>query len=229
MLKILSWNIRQGGGTRSRKICDNLVASEAQLIVLSEFRNNKSGDRITKTLSQAGYKFQGFSGALGNTNSVAIFSIIDGETLTFSDIDPKYSDNIIAIKFEAFTVYGVYLPHKKKHILFDFLINEVSQDKSAIIVGDFNTGKNFIDQKGSSFWYTEELRNLENLGCVDAFRHIHKDKKEFSWFSHLGNGYRYDHSYVSRSIVPIIKECYYLHSWREEKLSDHSPMILELA
>jgi hypothetical protein len=40
MLKILSWNIRQGGGTRLQKIVDSLAEINPEVIVLSEYRNN---------------------------------------------------------------------------------------------------------------------------------------------------------------------------------------------
>jgi len=97
-----------------------------------------------------------------------------------------------------------------------------------IIAGDYNTGINHVDQVGKSFWYEDELIKLKKNGYVDAFRHIHGDIKEYSWYSHQGNGYRYDHTYVDEALIPIVKDCYYLNSWREEKLSDHSPMVLEL-
>ena len=77
-------------------------------------------------------------------------------------------------------------------------------------------------------WYTDKLTALEKENYVDAFRHIHGQKEEYSWFSHQGNGYRYDHTYLSESLLPIVKNCYYIHEWREEGLSDHSSMVLEL-
>jgi len=95
-------------------------------------------------------------------------------------------------------------------------------------MGDFNTDKNFIDQKGDSFWYTKELKELKKSGMVDAFRHVHGDVESYSWYSHQGNGYRYDHIYVSEELLPVIQNCDYLHRARENKLSDHSPMFLGL-
>jgi len=72
------------------------------------------------------------------------------------------------------------------------------------------------------------MDDLEKAGYVDAFRHIHGDAKEFSWFSHQGNGYRYDHTYLSDDLLPFISDCRYIHEWRDEGLSDHSPMVLTL-
>ena len=132
------------------------------------------------------------------------------------------------MSFDAFDVYGMYLPHKKKHVLFDFLIEEAQLAQPSLMVGDMNSGKNGIDQKGNSFWYEDKLKVLESHGYTDAFRNIHGDVREYSWYSHQGNGYRYDHSYVSKDLIPVIKDCYYIHEWREQNLSDHSPMIVEI-
>jgi len=130
--------------------------------------------------------------------------------------------------FGTFRLIGVYLPHKKKHVLFDLLQEDAEAPGNLIIAGDFNTGKNLVDQKGNSFWYTENLAQLEEAGMTDAFRHVHGDVKEYSWFSHQGNGFRYDHTYVSSDLLPVVSQCGYDHSVREEGLSDHSAMVLRL-
>jgi len=228
LLKILSWNIRQGGGTRTNTISKALQKENAEIVVLSEYRNNDSGIRLRLNLLRMGYRFVNVSAAKSNDNAVAIFSKLPCNHFLYAQADEDYPHNVVCSEFDAFDVFGVYLPHKKKHKLFDFLLEEMPKGKPSILVGDYNTGKNHIDQKGNSFWYTDKIVALEKLGYVDAFRHIHNDIKEYSWYSHQGNGYRYDHTYVHESLLPIVKDCYYLHSWREDGLSDHSPMVLVL-
>ncbi len=228
MLNILSWNIRQGGGTRILKILKALIDLSPEIIVLSEFRNNASGQQLRSALMKAGYRYQFVTAAAAKDNSAAIFSKLPGNGFLFPDSDQDYPHNILASEYQAFTLYGMYLPHKKKHKLFDFLIEKALSEKPAIMVGDFNSGKNYLDQKGNSFWYEDKLLELEKLDYIDAFRTLHGDVKEYSWFSHQGNGYRYDHTYVHKSLQPIIKDCLYLHEWREVGLSDHSPMLLQL-
>lgn len=228
MLNILSWNIRQGGGTRVMQICKRLADLGPEMIVLSEFRNNQSGVQIRANLLKAGYRYQYVTASKVNDNSAAIFSKLAGNCALYPSSDKDYPHNVLSSEYDAFTLYGMYLPHKKKHLLFDFLIEQIQKEKPAILVGDFNTGKNHIDQKGNSFWYEDKLFELEKLGYVDAFRAMNGDVKEYSWFSHQGNGYRYDHTYLHEGLLPIVKACHYIHEWREEGLSDHSPMVLSL-
>ena len=229
MLKILSWNIRQGGGTRLKKIIDKISSSNSDILVLSEFRHGKSGQMIRTSMIRLGYRFQNVSAAAPSSNSVAIFSRIPCQQLIYNDACPYFPHNIVCSVFEAFRLYGVYMPHKKKHELFEFLTDEAKKYDNIILMGDYNTGKNYIDQKGDSFWYNDQLQLFEKSGMVDAFRLIHGQNSEYSWFSHQGNGYRYDHSYLKETLKPVLADCYYQHDWREEGLSDHSAMILELA
>lgn len=228
MIKFLSWNIQQGGGSRVRGIINFIIRQKAHIVVLSEFRNNDSGLFIRQKLLENGYHFQTVSLEPSDTNSVLIASRLASNSRLFVTSGLDHAHTVIAADFPAFHLYGVYLPHKKKHKLFELLQKEVEDHSPALVMGDFNTGKNFIDQKGDSFWYTSELKSFEETGMIDAFRYVQGDVEAYSWFSHQGNGYRYDHIYVNEDLLPVIKNCDYLHEAREKKLSDHSPMILDL-
>ena len=224
-LSIVSWNIRQGGGSRTSGILSALREEDPDIVVLSEFRNNERGLAIRQALLQRGYPWQVPTAATGNTNSVLIASRCACGSALFPNSDPNFPNAIARADLPVCLLYGVYLPHKKKHRLFDFLLDDELEDEvPSIIAGDFNSGKNGIDQAGNSFWYSDKLESLEQRGYFDAFRAMHGDKREYSWYSHQKNGYRYDHTYLHTSLRPILKECSYLHAWREEGLSDHSPM-----
>ena len=228
MLKILSWNIRQGGGTRVNKIRKCIAEVKPHILALNEWRNNAAGMELRVALLRMGYIHQ-FVPPSTSENAVCIISKFPFNGLLCQEADSHFPNNIIIGQFDAFDLISVYLPHKKKHVLFDFLIDRIRKaERPSIIVGDYNTGHNGIDQKGSSFWYTDELEDLESLGMKDAFRHLHGSVKEYSWFSHQGNGYRYDHTYMSDVLTPFISRCEYLHPYREAGISDHAPMLLVL-
>ena len=226
--QIISWNIRQGGGRRTTKINTVLRDLLADVIVLSEFRNNSSGNSIRLSLLKAGYIHQFVGHAQTDENTVGIFSKHPCSFRQHRHADQQFPAAIIEATFPAFRLFGVYLPHKKKHVLFEHLLHEMKAEDPAILVGDFNSGRQFVDQAGNSFWYSDFFDQMKNLSYVDAFRLLHKDQREFSWFSHKGNGYRYDHSLTHEDLTSLIKRCYYLHEWRENGLSDHSPMVLKL-
>jgi exonuclease III len=72
------------------------------------------------------------------------------------------------------------------------------------------------------------IRGLEGAGFRDAFRAIHGyGPRDRSWTWPNGGGYRLDHVIVSAQLE--VRECRYLHAWREAGLSDHSGMLAEIA
>ncbi len=80
-------------------------------------------------------------------------------------------------------------------------------------------------------WDAAELaliKGLEDCGFRDAFRALHGlEQREPSWvWQRSGGGYRLDHLIVSSEVeVPV---CGYLHGWRDEGLSDHSPLVAHI-
>jgi endonuclease/exonuclease/phosphatase family metal-dependent hydrolase len=73
------------------------------------------------------------------------------------------------------------------------------------------------------------IRGMEPFGFRDAFRELHGyEHREPSWeWPQTGGGYRLDHLIVSAEIE--VHEVSYLHEWRKEGLSDHSPLLAELS
>ena len=74
------------------------------------------------------------------------------------------------------------------------------------------------------------IQNHNQLGMIDAFRSFNDySLQSYSWFLH-GNdknlGRRYDHIFCSDTFKPI--SCFYDQKPRQNKLSDHSPIIAEI-
>jgi exonuclease III len=64
---------------------------------------------------------------------------------------------------------------------------------------------------------------------VDAWRARNGKAREFSWISpRSGHGFRYDHALLSPPLNQQVRAVRYLHQLREEGLSDHSGLVLEL-
>src|SRR2546423_1324216 len=115
-----------------------------------------------------------------------------------------------------------------------------------ILCGDFNMPKeefsdrqyltwatltkngSFTKQRGfdSRLWDKAERKILSRLldfDLPDIYRLVNGYDRvtDFSYYAG-GNGRRYDHIFASRSLHAT--KCGYLHSFRESKLSDHSPI-----
>ena len=55
-MRLLAWNIRQGGGARLPAISQALVRHEADILVISEYRGGDSATRLGAALDGLGYR-----------------------------------------------------------------------------------------------------------------------------------------------------------------------------
>src|SRR4249920_202162 len=55
-MRLLAWNIRQGGGTRLVGIMAALARHDADVLILSEYRGGDSADRLRIALHATGYR-----------------------------------------------------------------------------------------------------------------------------------------------------------------------------
>ena len=231
MTTIITWNLRHGGGNRVEKIIDTLQQhSNATTIVLTEFRNNDNAPKMQTALADLGFIHQYTTTADAKKNSVLIASKEKYSSKTFPELG-DHSQRVIKVSNNDYSLYGCYFPgNDDKKYVFDFLLKEIKSNptEKIIITGDINTGKHFIDEKGATFFHADYLDKIENENLYDAWRHIHNDKKEFTWYSNVGIGFRIDHFFVHNDLKEKVKSCDYIHDYREQKITDHSMMTLEL-
>jgi endonuclease/exonuclease/phosphatase family metal-dependent hydrolase len=71
------------------------------------------------------------------------------------------------------------------------------------------------------------IAELPGRGWRDAFRALHGyERRDRSWVSKVGYGWRLDRLIVSPQLDPVA--CEYVHEWRERGLSDHSAIWAEI-
>jgi exonuclease III len=72
------------------------------------------------------------------------------------------------------------------------------------------------------------LERLLGAGWTDGWRHLNGQRREYTWYSHHGNGFRIDHTFLSPSALPRLKAARYDHAPRRRKVSDHSMLWVEI-
>jgi len=230
-LKITTWNLRHGGGKRVDAIIEGLNNhSDTDVLMLTEFRNSNNKEILIAGLKKKDFNFFQNIDVDPKLNSVLIASKYKFDSIDFPKLEEHYQI-VIKINLEEFIIYGCYFPNMKlKKKVFEFLHSEIKKNgtKNLIITGDFNTGKHLLDEKGSTLMFANYFDIFEDEGLIDAWRHLHQERREFSWHSNKGNGFRLDHLFVGENLKDLIKECYYDHKLREDNISDHSLMTLVL-
>ena len=124
---------------------------------------------------------------------------------------------------------GAYFPIKQeKRSVFDFICSRGIEllGTHGVLIGDFNSGKAYLDEVGRTFSCIDCFERLETVGLIDSWRSRNPDGREFSWYSSGGNGFRLDHVFCTAALDAHISSIRYCHMPREQKTSDHSAMIV---
>ncbi|OQW99596.1 MAG: hypothetical protein BWK73_50205 [Thiothrix lacustris] len=205
------------------------LSQNADIIVLTEFRNNSNAETLRSSLATTGFHYFGGTSAAPQENSVCIFSKQPFVHRTYPELPTSDRHRLISAHFDCVSIYGVYFPlNKAKASLFEFLRKGGCRptDGAYFIIGDFNTGLHFQDEHGATFYCTTEFNALLESGLVDSWRNRHPSTKEFSWYSNRGNGFRIDHAFSNSEADGLIEQVYYDHKPREAKITDHSALVI---
>lgn len=74
-------------------------------------------------------------------------------------------------------------------------------------------------------WEYDFYRSFTDAGLTDAYRALHPEAPGHSWYGRGGNGYRFDHTFITADRLDLTG-CDYDHAPRHHGLSDHAALSL---
>ena len=230
-MRLLAWNIRQGGGSRLARIGDALAGHDGDIVVLSEYRGGEAGTRLVATLDRLGYRYVTQLAPPPSRNGVLIAARCAFHEHGAIDGGLPEPYRMVSVEFASFRLSGIYMPNLLAKIPYwEALIAALSSESGgpALAIGDFNTCRPNLDEAGAIDPVAHYMDRVEQIGFCDLWRHRHPAGREYSWYSTRGNGFRIDHAFLSQCLAARAGPIRYSHAERLAGLSDHSPLILEL-
>ncbi|EIU6784214.1 hypothetical protein L5164_003784 [Vibrio parahaemolyticus] len=249
-LKIISWNIQSPSKERAIKQIQYLNESKSDILVLTEIKFGKTFDFYKYKLSELGYDIH-HSNNINSHDYVTIIATkgVKSSISTYRDIsesEPRALLVDVYFKLGSITILGIYMPsfHPKfssqdqisRKNSFNIKIHEMlnsyfsGPSNRLVLTGDLNVLEPKLDSSicnGFEMW--EDVYNqLISFGMFDCFRKFHSNTKVSSWVSTDLEGFRFDHFLCDLRMKHSVRGCYYDHTVRFNKLSDHSAMYLEV-
>ncbi|MEM7124676.1 MAG: endonuclease/exonuclease/phosphatase family protein [Chloroflexota bacterium] len=247
--RIIFWNIRAGGGKRIDGIADQLLAWQPDIIGLSEFRGTPASQALAERLRESGFlhQIQTVNPCELAKNALLLASRFPMSTVKSKHM-PTLRERWILAKVAAPSPLTVGLMHVPNYthptLKYPFLEAVLKMSGNwrrgpAILGGDTNCGKRNIDEeKPMSGGFQREhdfIVGMEERGWADAFRSLHGDRREYTWYSHRNNGFRLDYAFLSPALTPQLSAT--RHEWgidptqpgRRDGLSDHAALIVDIA
>ena len=253
MFKVISVNLNGIRAAARKGFFEWLPKQNADVVCIQETKaqEHQLSDAV---FSPQGYYCYYFDAVKKGYSGVAIYSKVKPNKITtglgfdLADTEGRY----IQADFDGLSVASLYLPsgssgderQAQKYIFLDaylaILKQQKRQKREFIICGDFNIVHKEIDIKNwksnqkTSGVLPEERAWLDTLfdevGFVDAFREVNKEKDQYTWWSNRGRarennvGWRIDYQVVSPGLKGKARStAVYTDSW----FSDHAPLIME--
>jgi exodeoxyribonuclease-3 len=255
-LRIVTWNVNSLR-VRLPRVLEFLEQYQPDVACLQETKSPAEGFPLDE-LAGAGYAAVHLSA--GQWSGVAILA---REDLTLEDPvrglagDPVTSEarwceaTVNGVRFAS-----VYVPngrmldspeYPRKLAFLDAMAARVDELGSArlIVAGDMNIAPADADVYDPAAFVggthvsppeRSRLQALLDRGLVDAYRALHPDEVQFTWWDyragnfHKGLGLRIDLLLVGHELAPGLESCGIDRNYRKgKKPSDHAPLLLELA
>jgi len=230
-MRLLAWNIRQGGGARLPAIAEALARHEADVLVLSEYRGGDSALRLREALERLGYPHAtGLIPPPGKSGVLVAARRRLRRHAALSDVLPE-PYRLVHVEIGKLSLCGVYMPNLLAKVPYWEAVVAGLAARSgdhALAVGDFNTCRAYVDEPGAIDKCAYFMDRVAEIGFCDLWRQRYPEGREFSWYSHRGNGFRIDHAFLSPTLARRAGPIRYSHDERLAGLSDHSPLILDL-
>jgi exodeoxyribonuclease III len=230
-MRLLAWNIRQGGGTRLAAIADALARHDADILVISEYRGGDAALRLCEALERLGYPYRTALRPPPGKSGVLIAARRRLRTHAALDHTLPEPYRLVHVEIGRLSLCGVYMPNLLAKVPYwEAVVADLAGkiDGHALAIGDFNTCRAHVDEPGAIDRCAYFMDRVAELGFYDLWRHRYPEGREFSWYSHRGNGFRIDHAFLSPALARRAKTVRYSHDERLSGLSDHSPLILDL-
>ena len=230
-MRLLAWNIRQGGGSRLPRIAEALKSHDAEIVVLSEYRGGPSAARLCAALQLLGYRHATTLLPPPARNGVLVAARRPFREHGAVGVGLPEPYRMVSVDFETFRLIGVYMPNLLAKVPYwEALIAALALQNPAraLAIGDFNPCRAYLDEVGAIDRTAHYMDAIEQIGFRDVWRHRYPDRREYSWFSTRRNGFRTDHAFLSPDLAACAGTIHDSHQERIAGLSDHSPLILEL-
>ncbi|SRR6266568_1707682 len=243
---VVTWNVRNPSIQRALRQGIWLCNQRADVFVLTECKRSKGCSFLARFfLPLYGYQVV-FSEPERNEFGVIVASKNEISPTEFSEHINYLSARVMSVRLPktlgGLEIVGVYAPSRgfdekerllKKKRFIEELHKALKTGRTSkrVFCGDFNVlePNHFPHYEYFQEWEYDFYRNLSRFELTDAFRYLKPRVREHSWVGRSGNGYRYDHCFVSNDLLPMVRECYYIHQARHMGLSDHSALALELS
>lgn len=242
-MRFVTLNVGGPSAARADRLLEFLPSLEADVLVLTETRQNQGTAQLLSSYRDLGYAVVAAQSMDASERGVAVIQRAGRPVPLARELTAEVRHRLVASELcadQTITVVGAYVPSRdaspakiarKQRFLSQMtaLAGRWAHER-LVFLGDLNIVSRQHVPRFTTFrcWEYDALEALEHHGLVDAYSLLHPHEQPHSWIGRKGAGYRYDYAFVSAGLVPHLVDCEYVHEPRELGLSDHAAVVLTL-
>ncbi|CAL9587192.1 hypothetical protein SUDANB106_05166 [Streptomyces sp. enrichment culture] len=247
-VRLLLFNAQHASPDRSRRQAAWVAAQEdADIAVFTEVSSTHGGDALVAALGERGYA----SVIAPQPTDPDYRTVIACRTADAHPVESPVAVTPhrapaarVTVGGQDIGVLGLYVPSRgpkeqrnvAKRTFQDAVTEALPKlhaafpDMPVIVAGDLNVVERGHQPPHKVFgvWEYTFYDSFQSVGLTDAFRHLYPDKITHSWYGRSGNGFRFDHIFVSTAHVAQVLACDYHQEARAAGLTDHAVMTVHL-
>jgi exodeoxyribonuclease III len=244
-IRLLVFNAQHASPARARRQAAWIASQEtADIVIITEVSPGPGGHALTGALAGHGY-----GSVLAPEPATPDYRTVlasRGPDLTavpsqISVLPHRGPAAIITLAGQVIGLLGLYVPSRGpkerrnqdkrafQHAVTQALPGFLAQSAGLVIVaGDLNVVEPGHIPHHAVFgdWEYDFYRSFTSAGLTDAYRLLHPGTAGHSWYGRSGQGYRFDHAFVTGQHSSQVRACDYLHASRQLGLTDHAAMTL---
>ncbi|MCV2355823.1 exodeoxyribonuclease III [Paucibacter sp. B2R-40] len=254
-MKLATWNVNSLN-VRLPQMLDWLTANPVDVLVLQETK--LTDDKFPAAeIEAAGYQVHWFGQKTYNGVALLSRSAASDVIKNLPGFDDPQA-RVIAGTVDGVRCIGAYFPNGQApdsdkfvykmawlEALQRFVAAELQTHEKLVLMGDFNIAPTDADVYDPIAWAGQihctpqeraHFQALQAQGLCDAFRLFEQAPKSWSWWDYRNlafrknQGLRIDHILVSQALKNEVRACVIDKLPRKnERPSDHAPVIIELA
>jgi exonuclease III len=231
-IRLLTYNIRQGGGKRVDAIVARVLSYDPDIVVLTEYRTS-TGSVLARKLADHGLVHQATSNPPPRLNGVFVASRLPFTPSPEREPPCPSPRFWLEVDFPQFRLGALYngtiynrLAKDLREAFYSWLAESLftPTQQAFIVAGDFN----WLAMEEGGLSQPGPVEDLCDAGYVDAWRQLNPNAWDYSWTNHNGTRTRVDFVFLTQPLAPMLANAFHAHDDSGTSVSDHDPLIVDL-
>ncbi|HVX17441.1 MAG TPA: endonuclease/exonuclease/phosphatase family protein [Acidimicrobiales bacterium] len=241
LIRLLTLNISGPSAVRAGQLARFLGEANADVLVLTETRDNDGTRWLLDWCRDEGYSVNGPLPASSGERGVAVARRIGPASKPVTvDVDLPHRLVIDELADDrSLLLVAAYVPSRdasvakieRKRTFLDQMaraLRRFADGPGVVFMGDLNViGRSHVPRYPAfKAWEYDALEEIAAAGFADVYADLNPGVQVHSWVGRTGSGYRYDYAFVSQGLSGAVEGCEYLQEPRERGITDHAAVML---